>query len=285
MKKVAFLLYLLLIPLKGGAHPISISEAVFDVSKTKVVAEIKIFQEDLLLFYPAMDDGSRLLSRSAIEMNKVSHKDFMAKYIYLLDETGDRIHGKTTKVSHPPIPKEGIRFQDLMKHEMVFTMEFNLPKHPKYLTFFQMFGGGRGGVPAQMLVTVLQEGKGTTRPFELTNGGNSETIAFSWPYEANAPKRVVNKMATAIEITNEQATMDVTIPFLTVESFLSIPRQGDDYIRQEEWHQNLPQVMQWLEKALIITAEGREFASKVESVELVNLWGKRQANNNTRLPL
>ena len=270
------------LPVTGKAHPISVAKADFHISSDGIEAEISVFMEDLLLYYPQVGNKSRMLSASSIRLGTISHRTFMEKHIYVLDENGQRIKGKVVDVELPTPPKEGIPYRDLMKYDIVFTMKFPLSAPPSFLSFYQLFGGGRKGVPAQMLTTIYQNGHPLAEPFELTNGGNIRTFAFEWD-ETDIVNHNFNSINAHIAIKDDGIVLDLTAPLPVLETWERIPRKKDLFIDKKEWQDHHRALEAWLSKAIAIEVGDTTVSGKVTSISLVNLKDQEVSKLSSKL--
>jgi len=236
-KTLILIIGILFIPMKGFSHPISLIDADAKVYKDKIQIKIAVMPEDFVIFYRLRPDQNDNFSRKLIHEMAEKHKTFLLKYFNILNGNGEYLEGKVSKVKIFRMKKTGIHGRNLMDKYLFYFLEYKFKEPPKFLTFFQYFGGMGSKTPTTMALNVSLEGSQLEESLDLSNGANLQTVKLDWS-NPNPKKRMEyvesSRPQSEIKIGTTNVSMDLIFPLSIVQNWFPIKRKNKLYLDPEE---------------------------------------------------
>lgn len=237
----------------AGAHPISMSSATADVRTNRVVVEMRILVEDLVLYQDLKPDADHLYTRALLEAAAEKHVNFLKAYFTLRDYEGHLLEGRRTGMDTSAIPDAGVNAIDLMAFSVNYIFEFDTGRAPEYLTFAQEFGGQDAVLPSIMDLAVFQQGIWTEEVVKI-GPGQPHVAHFDWskppqpmPRSWRERKRLreekqremlgitsYSAVYSYIYITDREVRHEILVPLLTLETWLPVGRRDPDFLDVDE---------------------------------------------------
>ena len=236
------------------AHPISLSSAAVNVKKNKILANIKILLEDLVLYNGLkLDVENHCFTYSDLNNAAKKHSDFLLKYFTICDKDGNLVPGNILGINSKDIPVNGAKQSELMARNVFYQFEYSLTETPDFITFTQTFGGNESVLPAVMELVLFQDGQRFAPPLQLIKG-KPHSVKFDWANFNSKPinnwddyykKRKKNAeqqlgitsysgLYSFIYITNYEVRHEILIPLLTLEKWVKITRENEDFLDVSE---------------------------------------------------
>ena len=237
----------------SAAHPISVSRASVYVQPKVVSASIELLLEDLYLFHDLKPNDADFLSASEIERGIELHGEFVSERFVIRD--GDGLQQKPTAMPTVTFQRQpdGVALPELMSHKLTFDLQYKFEAPIEFLTFEQQFSGNDAVLPAEMMLTVQQEGAGELLKKSLVSG-HPETLRIDW--SGNRPDEDASEEQRKKWLA-EQANSTLGLSsYSSIYSFLYI----DDY---EVRHEILIPLMT-LQESIELPRNDRAFLSPVE---------------------
>ena len=235
-----------------SAHPISLSSVIIDVKKDKLVADLRILLEDLVLYHGLKADDSQRFGAESLKKAADAHGPKLLKWFLVRGERGKLIAGKVMSLDAADIPTDGAMQADLMKRSVTYELQFAPPKPENFLTFMQQIGGPDAGLPALMDCMVLQDGVLVDMSEQLMPG-KPYSVKFDWENPPKRPKDWQELRAkkeaefhkrlgitsyaglySFIYINDAEVRHEILVPLLTLETWLKIPRRDPDFVDVKE---------------------------------------------------
>ena len=232
------------------AHPISLSSVAVNVKKNKILANMKIMLEDLVLYNGLkLNVENHCFTYSDLNNAAKTHSDFLLKYFTLRDREGNLIPGKIFGINSNDIPVNGVKQSELMARNVFYQFEYGIPKAQDFITFTQTFGGNDSVLPAVMEMVLFQNGQRFAPPVQLMKG-KPHTVKFDWENFYSNPsngwddyhkKRKDNfkqqlgitsysGLYSFIYITDYVVRHEILIPLLTLEKWIKINRKDEHFL-------------------------------------------------------
>lgn len=186
------LLTMMLLPAgKSLAHPISQSSVTADVFSNRVEVTMEIKLEDLAWFQNLKTNATAILDSERVKKAAKMHQQFLIDYFHIIDS-----RSTDTYLGEP----KGLRLNtddplttaDFESKRIDYTYVFTPPLTrdpglPRYLTFWQDFGGDKAPVPSEMELQVKQAGAWITRSVNLSQL-IPHTVVFDWTKGSSGPR-------------------------------------------------------------------------------------------------
>ncbi|MFO1063881.1 MAG: hypothetical protein U0892_08470 [Pirellulales bacterium] len=245
---------LILLSSIAQAHPISLSAAVADIREDRVIIELDIMLEDLVMMHKLQADGDMRYSAADLSAAAKKHRDFILKSFHVIDPAGNKLKGSIESENFEQIDAVGVIQADLMRHSIVYTLVYPFAeKQPKYLTFVQYFGGTNAPLPALMDLHFTLNGRLFDRSEQITHG-RPHTIEIDWnaksdgklPTFAELRKRRSEQLKdrlgigsysglfSFLYITRFEVRHEILFPLLTLEKWVKIARHDPDFLDVDE---------------------------------------------------
>jgi hypothetical protein len=273
----------------ADAHPISMSESVIDVRPDRIDVELTIFVEDLALYYPVAAGANDRFPAGPLREAAKTHPKFLLDGLILRDEQGTRLRGDVDSIDVSKIPDEGVTQTELKERSVVYRLRYKLERQPRFVTVTQQFGGAKAILPAIMDCTVLQSGVllDTSEPLL---SGQTHTAKLDWD---NPPKPVRNwrelrerrrkelrqrlgiasysGLYSFIYITPHEVRHEVLIPLLTLEQWLPIQRENQDFLEIDEQQAARSRIEEFFSGRNPVTINGKAVRPKLTRLSFFGL--------------
>ena len=242
------------------------SNTLADCQPDRVLVEMRVMLEDLVLFHGLKPDNDTVYSAEDLRAAAKKHEAFLLKHFAIRDAQGRRLAGEMEKHSPEAIPDDGARQDELMKLIVVYNLKFT-PTEPKpgFLTFTQTFGGVKSVVPSIMEFMPLQTGVWIEKPVQL-QPGQPHTVSFDWenpPGKAPQNWRELRKkqaeefqkrlgitsysgLYSYIYLTDREVRHEILVPLLTFEKWLPLDRANPEYLEVEEQKAAHEKIAEWI---------------------------------------
>lgn len=224
-----------------SAHPISLTDAVINVTPKKVDVEIRILVEDLVLYQNmALKEVDRYAYRDLIEAAK-KHQRFVLDGLTIRDASGLRLKGKLFRMNTERLSEQGVLQSETKEASVSYHLTYPTSQ-TSFLKILQGFGGDKAILPTLMDCMILQNDVLLEKPLQLV-GKQSHTVRLDWAnpptkaknwrelrarHEAEFRKRLgiasYSGLYSFLYITNREVRHEVLVPVLTLESWMPIKR-------------------------------------------------------------
>jgi hypothetical protein len=251
---IILLVFLATIPV--AAHPISMTTAEAEVKADSIRVTMRVMVEDLVLFHALKSNGTQRYAAEDLRRAAGDHRDFIMKFFSIRDSKGNAIGGRVSGMDVSSIPDDGVARIDLMKLQVVYTLEYARSTRENgepFLTFTQNFGGEKALVPAVMDLTVTQNGIWLDRPVQIP-AGKPHTVAFDWENPPDQPPKNWRELKqqkeqefqrrlgitsytgiySYIYVTEREVRHEILVPLLTFEEWLPLPRSDPEFLAVDE---------------------------------------------------
>lgn len=235
------------------SHPISLTTARIEVQSQNILVEMDVMLEDLVLFHQIKPVEGARYSVETLRSASEQHRDFLLAHFVLLDGAGQALSGSIDRVDASAIETGYVEQEALMEKEVVFHLNYPIPKRLQFLTIVQRFGSGDVIVPAMMDVTVRRGAEWLHRPSQLmtdqaltialdhsahVEGDESRWEALKRQKEEAAQRRLgissYSALYSFIYVTRKEVRHEVLVPLLTFEEWLPLKRNVPDILTVEE---------------------------------------------------
>lgn len=215
-----WLIGLLLLPLVGWGHPVSLTWANVRINGDQVTVNFKVLLEDLIYFHHPEHDGYYQYNTDQLRSLAELHGKIIEDYFYLTDAEGQRISLTMKAINTNALSGEQIAAMDLMRHSIHYRLTATLPAVSwAQLTFHQAFDQHEIGIPSvtfltaysarEQLATDVEVAPG--QPFILLPTGNQPPIN---------PSRLTSSYFT---ITPLGIRHELTLPYKAYVQMTSTP--------------------------------------------------------------
>ena len=257
------------------AHPVSLSAAIIDVHEDHIAVEIQIMLEDLVLYQEVSADSEYRYPADALREAARKHGDFVTKYFTIRDANGEQLVGNLQEIDTSTIDENGVPQTDLMNKWVTYPLVVPVDSRQNFFTFMQTFGGRAAVIPAVMDLMLLQSGILLETPTQLTLG-QPHSVKFDWD---NPPAHAPNSLRELRKMRDEQlrerlgiATYgglysflyihrfevrhEILVPLLTLETWLSIPREDPDFLEVAEQEVVRTQIGDFFQESNLVSING-----------------------------
>lgn len=270
---------------RAGAHPVSLTSVLVNVTDGKITVELNMLAEDLILYYSMGTDGDFRFPAGELKEQAHKHKDFLLRYLQLRDYDGGRIQGEIIDIDLSDIPPEGVHMDDMMAHSIRYHFEFPIDERIEYLTVSQNFGGEEPAVPSEMDVRVFHHGVLMERA--LLSHRTAHTVRLDWEagweqaaddLEA-ARERLRQRREDAlgitsysrvysyVYITDTEIRHEILIPLLTLDTWLPLEREDSAVMTVEEQERAAAAVEDFLQRHNHVEINGSPVAPTLERLD------------------
>ncbi len=285
------------------AHPLSMSSAEIDITRTNITVRLKVLAEDLVLFHDLQADADTRVSAPALRSAAHMHEAFVRQNLHLRGTTGARLVGEVKQRDVSGIPDAGILQADLMKHAVAYTLVYPLDTPPRFLTILQYFGGEQAIIPAVMDLTLMQEGVWLDKPLQV-GARRPYTVALDWEKPAQAPanwqalrkqraaeqeRRLgiasYNEVYSYLYLDHQGLRHELLIPLLSLEGYLPIPRADPEWISVAEQEALSTALGTFFRKDRGVEINGIAVSAEVQRVQFFGLDALDLAIDAAPVPL
>jgi len=245
-------------------HPISITEASMFVTRTKGIARIQMFAEDLILFQGLEPDDKDRIRPDDLKRGLEQHKAFLLEKFSVRDVDGNLVKGQITDMKPFEIPVDGIPSTEMMQHTATYEIEYPFAAPPEFLTIQQDISDANFIVPGEMSLNVHQAGTGLNYTERLMPGG-STTLRFDWEQtlsedaseeewdswfekqrEATLGITSYSSVYSFIYIEPAEVRHEMLIPLATLATIVPIQHQDPAFVEVHEQAAIGDSVRKWL---------------------------------------
>ncbi|MBX3420621.1 MAG: hypothetical protein KF752_03595 [Pirellulaceae bacterium] len=283
-------LWIVAIASSAGAHPISLSSAIVDVSPRQLRVELQIMLEDLIMYHGLAADAGQRYAAADLRAAAEKHRQFVLDYFTIRDEQGQLLTATIENVTLDQIDDAGVELSEVMQRSIGFDLVMSLEQEqPQYLTFLQQFGGPDATLPAIMDLYVV---RGDI--FE-----ESSQLAFGRPHsvELNWNRNLEGRRESVVElrkrrrdqfdarlgiasyaglysflyITRFEVRHEILIPLLTLEQWQPIVRQNADFLEVDEQAAARQAITEYFQSQGRVTINGQVVQPHVSRVNFFGL--------------
>jgi hypothetical protein len=235
------------------AHPISMSAVAVNVRADRVLANMKIMLEDLVMYHGLQAGVEQRFSAEDLKHAAAQHGHFVLRYFTIHDAAGQPIPGTVLRIDSHEIPDAGVPPTDLMARHVYYHLAFPLSQRQAFLTFTQTFGGNDAVLPAVMELVLFQNRVPLQRSTQLVQG-KPYTVRFDWdnppmagPHNAEAYQQRQQEesdrqlgitsysgLYSFVYITDQEVRHEILIPLLTLEKWVPLERAEAGFIDVSE---------------------------------------------------
>ncbi len=274
----------------ASAHPVSLSRSLVYVAGDEVRVTVEVFLEDLFLFHDLQPNVADYLDVVTIQQGIKLHQSFIADRFVIQNVTGHRLPvGQPVDVAFD-IPDGGVALAELMSHKLTFHLRYALETAPEFLTFSQRFAGARGVLPAEMQLTVKQEGGDVLYNKALVTGV-PVTLRFGWERPALSAKSSDQERAawlaqeqqkslgltsyssvySFLYVEDFEVRHEILIPLLTLQQIIRLPHDGDEFFSLTEQQAAAPLIAEHFRAGNPVQIDGRESEAVVSRCDFFGL--------------
>ncbi len=237
----------------ASAHPMSQASVVVDALTNKVVAQMTIMADDVVLYQKIEPGDDQRLPGDRLQTGAKKHAEYLSRHFTIRGENGEPLKGKLAEMDASQIPKEGLYPAELMQFGVVYRFDYEVEKPQDFLTISQTLGGEDGAIAEVVDLMVLHSGVWFEEPTKV-GMKSPHSVKFDW---VNGPpeqpknwrelrqRREQRKEArlgissysglySYIYIEPFELRHEVLIPLITFETLAPLERADKDFISVEE---------------------------------------------------
>lgn len=277
--------------LQAIAHPISLSSTIVDIQEDKLLVDMEIMLEDLVLYHGLTADGEMKFSAASLLEAAKKHRQFVLDYFTILNASGNRLTGTIESEELAQIEAIGVAQSEIMRRSIGYKIVYPLKdQKPTFLTFEQNFGGDRSALPALMDLHLLQAGLLVENPTQITCG-RPHTIKLDWLRKSDGVRENFIELRKKREeqfrdrlgissytglfsflyITRFEVRHEVLIPLLTLEQWLPVPRKDAEFLEIEEQSAARDAIEKFFREKNLVTINGQSVEGKLTRLNFFTL--------------
>lgn len=273
-----------------GQHPFSKIDAFFFVSRTKVVARLRFFAEDIALFQGVEPNEEDRYENETLQAGLAKHKAFLSKNIRILDADGNPLPVKVIDSTPFVVPEGGIPSDKLMDYTIDMELEYTLAKEPEFLTFIQSVVDLDFTVPSEVIAAIKQEGREDayalalkpeepfTHRLDWTNLAPSSS-ASEQDWEAWFKKQEEEALGITnygsvysfLYIERGEARHEILIPLATVATMAPIEHRDPNFLEIEEQPAAIAEIGKLFTKGNPVLIDGKEIPPVITRIDFFGL--------------
>ena len=234
---------------KVVAHPISLTDVIFDVREDHVQVRLGMAVEDLVLHYELTANKQYRIASDALKEAADKYRDFLEPRLQLRTANGELLPAEFQSMNLAQLPEEGVLQTELKQRWITYQWKFPTPTRPQFITIRHEFGESQ---PASMYCLLLHNGFLAERPRQLASG-QSYTLELDWEnpptkrpnytaIKANREKQLRQRLGISsysalysfLYITPREVRHEVLIPLLTLERWVPVERKDPDFVEVAE---------------------------------------------------
>jgi len=246
-------LWFLALVASASAHPMSQASVVVDALTNKVVAQMTIMADDVVLYQKIEPGDDQRLPGDQLQVGAKKHAEYLNRHFTIRGENGEPLKGKLTEMDASQIPEEGLYPAELMQFGVIYRFDYEVGKPQDFLTISQTLGGDDGAIAEVVDLMVLHSGVWFEEPTKV-GMKSPHSVKFDW---MNGPpeqpknwrelrqRREQRKEArlgissysglySYIYIEPFELRHEVLIPLITFETLAPLKRADKDFISVEE---------------------------------------------------
>lgn len=270
-------------------HPISIVEAHIFVTRTKAVARLQMFAEDLVLFQGLEPDNEDRIPADDLRRGLEDHKEFFLRKFILRDADGNPVPGRITDMKPFEIPNDGIPYGQMMQHTATYEVEFDFPDPPEFLTIQQEITDSNFIIPSELMLTVHQSGSGLNFTERLLPGGTT-TLRFDWQqvlsedatdaewdswFEKQREKTLgitsYSSVYSFIYLEPSEIRHELLIPLATLATIIPVDHADPAFVQVEEQASVRETIRGWLKERNPVSINGRRVFPEMTRIDFYSL--------------
>lgn len=278
------------LPVAASAHPVSLSRSLVYVASDEIRVTVEVFLEDLFLFHDLQPNVADYLDAATIQQGIGLHRSFVAERFVIQDAGGHRLQKSQSVNVNFDLPDGGVPLTELMSHKLTFELQYATAVAPEFLTFSQRFAGEDGLLPAEMQLTIKQEGGDVLYDKALVTG-IPITQRFVWDRPALTEKSSDRERAAWLA-QEQQKTLGITsyssvysflyvedfevrheilIPLLTLQQILTLPHDGDEFFSLEEQQAAAALIADYFSTGIPVRIDGQDATAVVSRCDFYGL--------------
>jgi hypothetical protein len=270
------------------AHPISLTDAVINVTEKMVDVQLRVLAEDLVLYQNvSLNEGDKYSRKALIEAaNK--HQSFVLAGLVLRDEKGNRLKGQISKIDTDKLNEQGVLQWETKQASVTYSIQFRFSRSP-FLAISQQFGGEKAVLPALMDCMILQDDVLVEKPVQLM-GSAKHTVRFDWDQppkkaknwrelrarrEAEFRRRLgiasYSGLYSFLYITEHEIRHEILVPVLTLESWVRLKRADSNSLTIAEQKASYKAIDRLMADKARIRIDGLSVRPVIERVSFFGL--------------
>ena len=278
------------LPVAASAHPVSLSRSLVYVASNEVRVTVEVFLEDLFLFHDLQPSAADYLDAATIRQGIELHRAFVAERFVIQDAGGHRLQKSRDVNVNFDVPDGGVPLPELMSHKLTFELQYATAASPEFLTFSQRFAGEDGLLPAEMQLTIKQEGGDVLYDKALVTA-IPITQRFVWDRPALTEKSsdreraawLAQEQKKTLGITSYSSVYsflyvedfevrhEILIPLLTLQQILTLPHDGDEFFSREEQQAAAPLIADHFATGTPVRIDGQDARAVVSRCDFYGL--------------
>jgi hypothetical protein len=234
---------------KVVAHPISLTDVIFDVREDHVRVRLGMAVEDLVLHYELKANKQYRIASDTLKEAADKYREFLEPRLQLRTADGELLPVDFQSMNLAQLPEEGVLQTELKTRWITYQWKFPTPTKPQFITIRHEFGESQ---PASMDCLLLHNGFLAERPRQLTSG-ESYTLELDWKnpptkrpnytaIKAHREKQLRKRLGISsysalysfLYITPREVRHEVLIPLLTLERWVPVERKDPDFVEVAE---------------------------------------------------
>ncbi len=275
---------------RAWAYPISMSAAAVNVKEDRILINLKIMLEDLVMYHNLQTGSDDRFSHADLVQAAERHRRFILDYFSLRDAQGERLSGDIQRLDLSHIPQEGVLQAALMARNVFYHVVFPLSEPQTFITFTQTFGGLDAVLPAVMELVVFQNQVLREQSVRLQQN-QPHTVRFDWddPPTAVAQQSspdVLQRQAafqkqlgiisysglySFLYITAQDVRHEILIPLITLEQWISLDRAQPDFIDVPEQEAAREQIAAFFRQRATLSINGTAVELVVQRLQFFGL--------------
>jgi hypothetical protein len=258
------------------AHNVSVSRGTFEVKADGARAELIIPMDDLLHAFRPEPDAQERYAATVLDDCVARYGARIVTHFIVRDEAGERLGGKLASASHDLPAAEHHTVDAARRARATFVIDYDLPGPPRLLTLQQTFFQEGPSHAAQLALEVRVADDAESLLVPLTNYGNVATLEFKAPAspEASAARRVAapdrfKALLGALTISDDGATLELTLPLALVETWATVPRADRDFLAPGEQPGACAILRDLLARHNVLSIDGETVPAEIRAVRVL----------------
>lgn len=169
------------------AHPLSLSTLHANVEEESIEVHLYVMVEDLVLFHELQSGPDFRIPRSSIEEAARTHAAQLLEEIQFRAEAGPPLANHLVGIDTSDLPVNGVHWDELKVHRIVFQFSFTLGDRPDVITLIQNLGGESPPVPSEMTVRLFH--RGVLIDQAILSHGTTRSTVLDWDLDWDSLRR------------------------------------------------------------------------------------------------
>lgn len=271
-----------------AAHPISLTDAVINVTEKSIDVQLRVLAEDLVLYQNVLLKEADTYAYKDLLAAAEKHREFVLAGLIFRDAAGTRLKGEIQKIDASQVPEKGVLLAEAKQASVTYSIVFAIDR-ANFLTVSQQFGGEKAVLPSLMDCMFLQSDVLLEKPVQLF-GRQTHTVRLDWD---NPPQKAKNwrelrarseeefrkrlgiasysGLYSFIYVTEHEIRHEVLVPLLTLESWVPLKRDDKNLMTLVEQQTALESIERLMREKARITIDGLSVRPVVSRVNFFGL--------------